>query len=103
MSRARATHGRERYILAGAPACGGVAEWTIAAVLKTADPQGSVGSNPTPSAMSDLRFNATSESDVLARERSARDISRQLRSRSGSTPTLNQRRRRGLDQREFES
>ena len=29
---------------------GGVAEWSIAAVLKTAEPQGSVGSNPTPSA-----------------------------------------------------
>ncbi len=30
---------------------GGVAEWTKAAVLKTADPRGSVGSNPTPSAL----------------------------------------------------
>jgi hypothetical protein len=30
--------------------CGRVAEWTIAAVLKTADVQASVGSNPTPSA-----------------------------------------------------
>ena len=29
---------------------GGVAEWSIAAVLKTAGPQGPVGSNPTPSA-----------------------------------------------------
>ncbi len=29
---------------------GGVAEWSIAPVLKTGDPQGSVGSNPTPSA-----------------------------------------------------
>ena len=29
---------------------GGVAEWLMAAVLKTADPQGFVGSNPTPSA-----------------------------------------------------
>ena len=29
---------------------GGVAERTNAAVLKTADPQGFVGSNPTPSA-----------------------------------------------------
>ena len=27
-----------------------MAEWSTAAVLKTADPQGSVGSNPTPSA-----------------------------------------------------
>ena len=31
---------------------GGVAEWFKAAVLKTAVPQGTVGSNPTPSAMS---------------------------------------------------
>ena len=30
---------------------GGVAEWFKAAVLKTAELQGSVGSNPTPSAM----------------------------------------------------
>ena len=30
---------------------GGVAEWLKAAVLKTAVPQGTVGSNPTPSAM----------------------------------------------------
>ena len=29
---------------------GGVAEWSIAAVLKTAEAQVSVGSNPTPSA-----------------------------------------------------
>src|SRR3990167_4969657 len=35
----------------GSPfACGRVAEWSIAAVLKTADAQASVGSNPTPSA-----------------------------------------------------
>lgn len=35
----------------GRQACGGrVAEWSIAAVLKTADVQASVGSNPTPSA-----------------------------------------------------
>jgi hypothetical protein len=35
-------------------------EWFIAPVLKTGDPQGSVGSNPTPSAMlifKDLRRN----------------------------------------------
>jgi hypothetical protein len=35
-----------------------MAEWSIAPVLKTGDPQGSVGSNPTPSAMlimNDLR------------------------------------------------
>ena len=30
---------------------GGMAEWFKAPVLKTGDPQGSVGSNPTPSAM----------------------------------------------------
>ena len=35
------------------PYCGRVAEWSIAAVLKTADVQASVGSNPTPSAMTD--------------------------------------------------
>jgi hypothetical protein len=36
-----------------------MAEWSIAPVLKTGDPQGSVGSNPTPSArliMNDLEF-----------------------------------------------
>ncbi len=30
--------------------CGGMAEWTIATVLKTVNPHGFVGSNPTPSA-----------------------------------------------------
>ena len=30
---------------------GGVVEWSIAPVLKTGEPQGSVGSNPTPSAI----------------------------------------------------
>ena len=30
---------------------GGVAEWSNAPVLKTGEPQGSVGSNPTPSAI----------------------------------------------------
>jgi hypothetical protein len=34
----------------GAPDYGEVAEWSKAAVLKTVDPQGSVGSNPTFSA-----------------------------------------------------
>ena len=29
---------------------GGMAEWSMAAVLKTVSPQGDVGSNPTPSA-----------------------------------------------------
>jgi hypothetical protein len=32
------------------PTPGGVVEWSIAPVLKTGEPQGSVGSNPTPSA-----------------------------------------------------
>jgi hypothetical protein len=32
---------------------GGMAEWTIATVLKTVEPKGSVGSNPTPSALAD--------------------------------------------------
>ena len=31
---------------------GGVAEWTMAAVLKTANPHGFMGSNPIPSARS---------------------------------------------------
>ncbi len=30
--------------------CGGMAEWSMAAVLKTVSPKGDVGSNPTPSA-----------------------------------------------------
>ncbi len=30
---------------------GGVVEWLMAPVLKTGDPKGSVGSNPTPSVM----------------------------------------------------
>ena len=34
---------------------GGVAEWSKAAVLKTAVPQGTVGSNPTASARIDIR------------------------------------------------
>ncbi len=32
------------------PNNGGVVEWSIAPVLKTGEPKGSVGSNPTPSA-----------------------------------------------------
>ncbi len=35
---------------------GGVVEWSIAPVLKTGEPKGSVGSNPTPSAI--LRFSS---------------------------------------------
>ena len=38
----------------GATKKGGVAEWSIASVLKTEEPQGSVGSNPTPSATSEF-------------------------------------------------
>ncbi len=33
---------------------GGMAEWTNAAVLKTVEPKGSVGSNPTPSALAEI-------------------------------------------------
>jgi hypothetical protein len=33
---------------------GGVVEWSIAPVLKTGEPKGSVGSNPTPSAILSL-------------------------------------------------
>ncbi len=35
---------------------GGVVEWSIAPVLKTGEPKGSVGSNPTPSAIWDFRL-----------------------------------------------
>ena len=35
---------------APAPGHGGVAEWSKALVLKTSEPRGSVGSNPTPTA-----------------------------------------------------
>ena len=34
------------------PEYGGVAEWSKALVLKTSEPRGSVGSNPTPTAIS---------------------------------------------------
>ncbi len=37
------------------PYSGGVAEWTKAAVLKTAVPQGTGGSNPSPSASDERR------------------------------------------------
>jgi hypothetical protein len=37
----------------GPAPCGGVVEWLMAPVLKTGDPQGSVGSNPTPSVPQD--------------------------------------------------
>jgi len=56
-----------------------VAEWTKAAVLKTADPQGSVGSNPTRSAamdeatlttlLDDVRSGAVAPDDAVARLR----------------------------------
>ena len=43
---------RLRQALAPAPFnLGGVVEWSIAPVLKTGEPKGSVGSNPTPSAL----------------------------------------------------
>ena len=35
---------------------GGMAEWSKAAVLKTASPKGDVGSNPTPSATNHVGF-----------------------------------------------
>ncbi len=38
------------------PINGGMAEWSIAAVLKTAVPQGTGGSNPSPSASTRLRL-----------------------------------------------
>ena len=38
-----------------AQTCGGVAEWSKAAVLKTVEPRGSVGSNPTASARKNER------------------------------------------------
>ena len=46
---------------------GGVAEWFKAAVLKTAVLQGTVGSNPTPSATSRRRFEARGTAACRAR------------------------------------
>ena len=43
----------------GLPACGGVAEWTKAVVLKTTEQQCSGGSNPSPS-VSELLGNESS-------------------------------------------
>ena len=43
--------------LVNLPRSGGVVERSIAPVLKTGDPQGSVGSNPTPSAIRRSRLN----------------------------------------------
>ena len=44
---------------------GGVVEWLMAPVLKTGDPQGSVGSNPTPS-VSELKTGILESSlDIL--------------------------------------
>ncbi len=58
LSRTRpdATRSGGNHILLGYRSCsGGMAEWTKAAVLKTAEPlAGSVGSNPTPSALNPL-------------------------------------------------
>ncbi len=39
------------HLISAPTISGGVAEWSIAPVLKTGEPQGSVGSNPTPSAI----------------------------------------------------
>ena len=46
----RHTHASLMLKAGVANASGGVAEWTMAAVLKTANLSGFVGSNPTPSA-----------------------------------------------------
>ena len=43
-----------RGLFSQKPITGGVAEWSIAPVLKTGEPQGSVGSNPTSSASLDF-------------------------------------------------
>ena len=43
---------------------GGVGEWFIPAVLKTADPSGSVGSNPASSAMKELDKQRIYEHDL---------------------------------------
>jgi hypothetical protein len=46
-----------------------MAEWTNATVLKTVEPKGSVGSNPTPSALAETLFGCLAtprpNSDVL--------------------------------------
>ena len=58
--------------LANLPRSGGVVERSIAPVLKTGDPQGSVGSNPTPSAIRRSRLEAFpwDENAVRAGDRS---------------------------------
>jgi hypothetical protein len=38
---------------------GGVVEWLMAPVLKTGEPKGSVGSNPTPSVFTSFPLQAT--------------------------------------------
>ena len=48
---------------------GGVAEWSKAAVLKTVEPRGSVGSNPTASAMNSFR-RLSSRRNCFSAERS---------------------------------
>jgi hypothetical protein len=55
-------------------------EWFIAPVLKTGDPQGSVGSNPTPSAI--LTYSANLE-DVISK-----DSWRLTRGAGNKPPTL---------------
>ena len=57
------------YFNDGALLFGRVAEWTIAPVLKTGEPQGSGGSNPSPSAL--LRLSA-SEGRLFKRDENPR-------------------------------
>ena len=45
---------------------GGMAEWSKAAVLKTVEPKGSVGSNPTSSAMKNLQVRKSSGPVLLS-------------------------------------
>ena len=56
---------------------GGVAEWSKAAVLKTAVPQGTVGSNPTASARIDIRMviDANALTGIAKRASSFGDVS----------------------------
>ena len=52
-SSLRASYHNDSILVIGI--LGGVAEWSIAPVLKTGEPQGSVGSNPTSSATNPRR------------------------------------------------
>jgi hypothetical protein len=55
----RRTHAvaKERLISYTRTVLGGVAEWTMATVLKTVFAKANVGSNPTPSAENSLKLN----------------------------------------------